>query len=112
MKIEEIKPSHYGINECRIDDKVEEKIPKKKKLEDAGKKQIGSYWFPLSEGYKRLSFVLWIVSSTIVAGVTTEWDSDDFVGVFFFIISVEFVSYLAIIWVYQGFKEANDEKKI
>ena len=102
MQIEEIKPSHYVINECRGDDK---------NPAGSGKKQTDSYWFPLSKGYKRLLVVLWVVSSPIIAALTSEFE----ITYSIFIFIVEFISYLVAIWIYQGFKESskssNDNEK-
>lgn len=102
MQIEEIKPSHYVINECREGDK---------NPAGSGKKQTDSYWFPLSKGYKRLLLVLWIVSSPIIPALTSKYVIT--YSIFMFI--VEFILYLVAIWIYQGFKESskssNDNEK-
>lgn len=65
----------------------------------------GSYLFPLSKGYNRLLFVLWILLAIIV-GVVMK-GATMFVGVSFLALVVEFILYLAAIWVYQGFKESS-----
>ncbi|WP_298072919.1 hypothetical protein [uncultured Bacteroides sp.] len=103
MESEECK---HENKECRVDDKKGEK----KNPAGSGKKQTDSYWFPLSEGYKRLLLVLWIVSSSIVTGVTIGWNDNPIV-VFLFYFIVEFISYLVAIWVYQGFRKANNKKR-
>ena len=103
MRIEEIdsKENHLVTNERPTD------IKTMKKINPNENKQMPShsYWFPLSVGCNRLLCVLCIILTVIVAAGQER--EDDVVTAIFVTPIVEFILYLAAIWVYQGFKESS-----
>ena len=107
MRIEEIKPEEETVvKECQASYvRIEEIRPVVR-----SKQRSGSYLFPLSKGYNRLLFVLWILLAIIV-GVVVK-GATLFPGVAILVLVVEFILYLAAIWVYWGFKKSGDEKTV
>lgn len=107
MRIEEINPEEESVvKECQASYvRIEEIRPVVR-----SKQCSGSYLFPLSKGYNRLLFVLWILLAIIV-GVVVK-GATLFPGVAILVLVVEFILYLAAIWVYWGFKKSGDEKTV
>ena len=56
--------------------------------------------FPLSEGYNRL---LVVIACFIIAYILYE---DSEIGTFFLTLFIEIIVYIAIIWIYNGFKKS------
>lgn len=109
MRIEEVNPEEESVvKECQASNvRIEEIRPVVR-----SKQRSGSYLFPLSKGYNRLLFVLWILLAIIVAGVAADGNDDDFISFLFIGLVVEPILYLAAIWVYWGFKKSGDEKTV
>ncbi len=109
MKIEEIAPkdNHHVINERQTNiQAIKEINPKENK-----KKPSNSYWFPLSKGFNRLIFVLFIIIPVFPA---TTGRSGEIIPVYIVFLMTEAIFYFVAIWIYQGFKESskssNNEK--
>lgn len=66
------------------------------------KKQLFNYWFPLPKGYNRLLIVF---ACLIIVYTVHEYPEK--VNTFFFTLLVEVITYVAIIWIYRGFKELS-----
>lgn len=93
MKIEEIK-TDIGI---KIDTKLKPINKNPKKNSDTFWKE---YWFPIPKGYNRILIIF-----AILVIVYTVYKYPEKVSTFFFTIMVEAITYVAIIWIYRGFKE-------
>lgn len=85
MKIEEIKKN--------TKDEV------KKNNKSFKSTEIYQYWFPLSKGYNRLLIVLSVFFTSFIAC------SKIGPSAFIFVPLIEFGIYIAIIWVYRGFRD-------
>ena len=80
--------------------------------ENKGNDKGDMSWFPCSQVYNRLMIVAGIIIAIIIAG-QQECDNEDEIasiriGSFFITIVLEVLLYVAIVWIYHGFK--NDGK--
>lgn len=80
--------------------------------ENKGNHKDDMSWFPCSQGYNRLMIVVGIIIAIIIASQQECDDEDEIasicVGGFFITIVLEVLLYVAIVWIYHGFK--NDSK--
>ncbi len=87
-------------------------ISKIVKMEDVSneKSRIRDYWFPLSKGYNR---ILIVIGSLIIIYVVPKYSEK--INTFLFTLFIEVMIYIAIVWIYRGFKELpknKDEEQI
>ena len=82
--------------------KIEDITPQKEKKNYYVKNNWFNYWFPLPKGYNRLL----IVFACLII-VYTAHEYPEKVNTFFFTLLVEVITYVAIIWIYRGFKELS-----
>ena len=79
--------------------KIEDITPQKEKKNYYVKNNWFNYWFPLPKGYNRLLIVF---ACLIIVYTVHEYPEK--VNTFFFTLLVEVITYVAIIWIYRGFK--------
>ncbi len=79
--------------------------------ENKGNHKNDMSWFPCSQGYNRLMIVVGIIIAIIIASQQECDDEDEIasirVGSFFITIVLEVLLYVAIVWIYHGFKNDN-----
>lgn len=88
-------------------------ISKIMKMENVSNGKSGrrrDYWFPLSKGYNR---ILIVIGSLIIIYVVPKYSQK--INTFLFTLFIEIIVYIAIVWIYRGFKElpkSKDEEQI
>lgn len=98
MIIEEIKDS---LNDTKKSEIIRMKDSEKRSIEPlVDTHRFIAYWFPLNKGFNRLLLVLYCLVAIAVA-----YDYPDKLNTFLLVLGIEIVVYIAIIWIFRGFKE-------
>jgi hypothetical protein len=119
MKIEEIRTIEYIKDQCdNLGDKVPAHETKELKTIQRKNAKIDSceplvdfcrfiaYWFPLNTGFNRLILVI-----CCLIAIITALDYPERLNTFLLVLGIEAVAYIAIIWIFRGFKKLPKESE-